>query len=379
MESMEDFASMLDASFEDVRNGDIVEGTILEVQKDTLVVDIHSFMDGVLPVTELLYENEVLEDLYHKGDTIKVMVTRVDTRGDTIWLSKKRADEIVVWDELEEMQKENRPILFQVKEVVKGGLRIQYKGVRGFLPQYQIAEEEVEHPELFVGKGLTGLVQRVDRERRDVVVSVKEYLRRQRQVARSEFMRTVQEGDVYTGTVSRVEPYGAFVEIAPGVDGLIHVSEMAWTRVKHPSEVVNVGDTVKVTVLNVDPERGRIGLRLKDLNQDPWANLPYSKDQQLDHVKVAKIIGSGAFITLPNGIEAFLPISQVSEKRIRSVSEVLKEGDTVSVKISRIDKEQKRISVTMRGLGEPEEEVFTYENDETEGYSIADAFKGLLK
>ena len=379
MESMEDFASMLDASFEDVRNGDIVQGTILAIQKETLVVDIHSFMDGVLPVTELLYENEVLEDLYHKGDTITVMVTRVDTRGDTIWLSKKRADEIVVWDELEEMQKENRPILFLVKEVVKGGLRIQYKGVRGFLPLYQIAEEEVEKPEIYVGKGLTGLVTRVDRERRDVVVSVKEYLRRQRQVARTEFMRTVHEGDVYTGTVVRVEPYGAFVEIVPGVDGLIHVTEMAWTRVKHPSEIVNVGDMVKVTVLNVDPERGRIGLRLRDLNQDPWANLPYVKDQQIDTAKVAKIIGSGAFITLPNGIEAFLPISQVSEKRIRSVAEVLNVGDTVSVKITRIDREQKRISVTMRGLDEPQEEIFTYENDEAEGYSIADAFKGLLK
>ena len=379
MESMEDFASMLDASFEDVRNGDIVQGTILAIQKETLVVDIHSFMDGVLPVTELLYENEVLEDLYRKGDTITVMVTRVDTRGDTIWLSKKRADEIVVWDELEEMQKENRPILFLVKEVVKGGLRIQYKGVRGFLPLYQIAEEEVEKPEIYVGKGLTGLVTRVDRERRDVVVSVKEYLRRQRQVARTEFMRTVHEGDVYTGTVVRVEPYGAFVEIVPGVDGLIHVTEMAWTRVKHPSEIVNVGDMVKVTVLNVDPERGRIGLRLRDLNQDPWANLPYVKDQQIDTAKVAKIIGSGAFITLPNGIEAFLPISQVSEKRIRSVAEVLNVGDTVSVKITRIDREQKRISVTMRGLDEPQEEIFTYENDEAEGYSIADAFKGLLK
>ena len=156
MESMEDFASMLDASFEDVRNGDIVQGTILAIQKETLVVDIHSFMDGVLPVTELLYENEVLEDLYRKGDTITVMVTRVDTRGDTIWLSKKRADEIVVWDELEEMQKENRPILFLVKEVVKGGLRIQYKGVKGFLPLYQIAEEEVEKPEIYVGKGHGG-------------------------------------------------------------------------------------------------------------------------------------------------------------------------------------------------------------------------------
>ncbi len=378
MESMEDFASMLDASFQDVRNGDIVEGTILEVQKDTVVVDIHSFMDGVLPVTELLYENEILEELYHTGDTITVMVTRVDTRGDTIWLSKKRADEIVIWDELEKMQEEERPITVVVKEVVKGGLRVQYKGVRGFLPLYQIAEEEVEHPESYVGKSVVALVQRVERDRRNVVVSVRELLRREKAVAKAQFLRGVQVGDVYTGTVVRVEQYGAFVELVPGVDGLIHITELAWTRVKHPSEVVQVGDHVKVTVLNVDPERGRIGLRLKDLNQDPWANISYTKDQQIDGAHVARIIASGAFIALPDGIEAFLPISQVSEKRIRSVSEVIKEGDEVSVKVLSVDPAARRMSVSMRGLSEPVEEEIVYQNDDSEGYSIADAFRKLL-
>ena len=388
---MEDFASMLEASFNEgfdtLHNGDIVEGTILEIQTDDVVVDIHSYMDGILPISELIYEDEVLDLLYHVGDKIKVMVTRVDTRESTIYLSKLRADQIVIWDELEECRTENRSITFQVKEVVKGGLRIQYKGIRGFLPQYQItnqqgpeAEQLLEHPEVLVGKGLTGLVTRVDPERRDVVVSVKEYERRQQQVARTEFMRTVAEGETFVGTVTRVEPYGAFVEISPGVEGLIHVSELAWTRVKHPSEVVNVGDQVKVTVLSVDPERGRIGLRLKDLNQDPWANMSYVKDQQIDNCVVRKIIATGAFVSLKDGLEAFLPISQISEKRLRTVQEVLKEGDTVSVKILSVDPKARRISVTMRGLDIPAEEDFgSYtNNDESEGYSLADTFKGFL-
>ena len=388
---MEDFANMLEASFNEgfdtLHNGDIVEGTILEIQTDDVVVDIHSYMDGILPISELIYEDEVLDLLYHVGDKIKVMVTRVDTRESTIYLSKLRADQIVIWDELEECRTENRSITFQVKEVVKGGLRIQYKGIRGFLPQYQItnqqgpeAEQLLEHPEVLVGKGLTGLVTRVDPERRDVVVSVKEYERRQQQVARTEFMRTVAEGETFVGTVTRVEPYGAFVEISPGVEGLIHVSELAWTRVKHPSEVVNVGDQVKVTVLSVDPERGRIGLRLKDLNQDPWANMSYVKDQQIDNCVVRKIIATGAFVSLKDGLEAFLPISQISEKRLRTVQEVLKEGDTVSVKILSVDPKARRISVTMRGLDIPAEEDFgSYtNNDESEGYSLADTFKGFL-
>ena len=387
---MEDFASMLEASFNEgfdtLHNGDIIEGTILEIQSDDLVVDLHSYMDGILPKQELLYEGEVLDELYHVGDKVKLMVTRVDTRESTIYLSKLRADEIVIWDELEECRKEDRPIRFQVKEVVRGGLRIQYKGVRGFLPQYQItndqgpaAEELKEHPEVLVGKGLTGLVTRVDPEKRDVVVSVKEYERREAQVARTQFMRTVGEGDVLVGKVVRVEPYGAFVEIAPGVDGLIHVTELAWKHIKHPSDVVNVGDQVKVTVLNVDPERGRIGLSLKDLNQDPWKDLAYVKDQIVPGAVVRKIIASGAFVDLGEGMEAFLPISQISEKRLRSVTEVLKEGDVITVKILRIDKDQRRLTVTMRDLEETETEDFSaYTSEENEGYSLADAFKGFL-
>ena len=373
MESMEDFASLLESSFNKVYNGDVLDGTIIEIQKDALVMDIHSYMDAIMPITDLLYDGEVLEDLYHVGDTMKVMVKRVDTRNDRIYVSKTEADKVVIWDALEEMRQEGTPLEVQVKEVVKGGLRVQYKGVRGFLPQFQIELEPVEELEAYVGKTLICVVQRVDREKKDVVVSRKELLRKKKAQERDNAISELLPGTTTKGTVARIENYGAFVELAPGVDGMVHISEMAWHRVKHPSDVVKVGQVVKVSVLSVDKEKGRIALTMKDVDQDPWHALEFKVGDKRK-VTIGKIISAGAFAEVQEGIEGFLPISMISEKRIRNVREVLKEEDVVEVQIHAIDPIQRRVTLTMKEM--EEEEVYAYDNDE-EGFTMADAFKNF--
>ena len=261
-------------------------------------------------------------------------------------------------------------VLTTLDEVVKGGLRIQYKGVRGFLPQFQVEIEPVEELEVYVGKTLNCVVQKVDRERKDVVVSRKELLRKKKAQERDNAISELLPGTTTKGTVARIENYGAFVELAPGVDGMVHISEMAWHRIKHPSEVVKEGQIVKVSVLSVDKEKGRIALTMKDVDQDPWPALEFKVGDK-KKVTIGRIINAGAFAEVQEGIEGFLPISMISEKRIRSVRDVLKEEDVVEVQIHGIDPIQRRVTLTMK---EMEEEVtFTYENDE-DGFSMADAF-----
>lgn len=373
---MEDFASLLENSFKKVYNGDVLDGTIIEIQKDALLMDVNSYMDGVLPMTELLYEGEVLEELYHVGESFKVMVIRVDSREGMIYLSKKEADAIVIWDSLEQMQQESVPIEVQVKEIVKGGLRIEYKGIRGFLPQYQIDMEPVEDPSQYVGKTLECLIQRIDREKRDIVVSRKELLKRIRECRRRELLESLEVGSTVEGRVVRLESYGAFVELAPGVDGMIHISELAWTHVKHPSDVLSLGDRVQATVLRVDQERGRIALRLKDIDQDPWSHMSYTVGTRVDGCVVSKILSGGAIVELEPGIEGFLPISMISERRLRNVREALKEGDTVDAKVHAVDTMQRRITLTMLDLQDDYGE-YTAAADAEEGFTIADAFKNL--
>lgn len=373
MESMEDFASLLESSFNKVYNGDVMDGTIIEIQKDALVMDIHSYMDAIMPITDLLYDGEVLEELYQVGDTLKVMVKRVDTRNDRIYVSKIDADKVVIWDALEEMRQEGTPVEVQVKEVVKGGLRIRYKGVRGFLPQFQVEIEPVEELDAYVGKTLTCVVQKVDRERKDVVVSRKELLRKKKAQERDSAINELLPGTTTKGTVVRIENYGAFVELAPGVDGMVHISEMAWHRIKHPSEIVREGQVVKVSVLSVDKAKGRIALTMKEVDQDPWHALEFKVGDKMQ-VTIGRIINAGAFAEVQDGIEGFLPISMISEKRIRNVREVLKEEDVVEVKIHSIDPIQRRVTLTMKDM--EEEEVFEYDNDD-EGFTMADAFKGF--
>ena len=348
--SMEDFAAMLDQSFHKVYNGDIVEGKILEKGEKGLMVDVASYMDGVLPVEELLYDGESYDD-YQVGDTVRAMVKYVDSREGQIHLSKKEADKLGIWDDLKKLQEDEQPIDVKVKRAVNGGLRVVYKTVEGFLPASQISMEYVEDTSAYVGQTLTVQITEINEEKKNLIVSRKALEKKEAENARQSLYTTLRRGETLTGKVVRLTNFGAFVEIAPHVDGLIHVSDMSWRRVKNPAEMVSIGDVVKVTVLDVDPARGRIGLSLKDVNADPWKNVTFTAGQVLNGT-VTKVIDSGAFVEVAPGLEGFVHVSNISDKRVSAASDVLKAGMEVTVKVLQIDEAQRRISQSMKAAAQ---------------------------
>lgn len=347
----ENFAEMFEESsrMNPIRNGQLVEGTILEVTGDTAVLDIGSYLDGILTQDQLLADGETM-DQYPVGTKLTVVIKKVDTKNSQVILSKKDADRVKVWSELDSIKEEQTPITVKVANAVKGGLRVRYQGIQGFVPASQVDTKYTEDLTQFAGTEMDVLILEVNHERHEFTATRRDLLRKQKAEAKAQVLNTVQVGDHLEGRVVRIENYGAFVEIAAGVSGLLHVSDMSWSRIKHPGNVVKVGDQVTVAVNSVDLEKGRIGLSLKDLTENPWENMPFDVNDILDGCTVNRIITSGAFVQISEHLEGFLPISQIVERRLKTVSEVLKEGDLISVRILSIDKEQQRISISMKGV-----------------------------
>ena len=340
---------IMGGTFNPIHNGQIVEGTILEVTGDTAVLDIGSYLDGILTQDQLLQEGETMDN-YPVGTKLTVVIKKVDTKNSQVILSKKDADRLKVWTELDEMKEAKTPLTVKVVSAVKGGLRVRYQGIQGFIPASQVDTKYTEDLNQFAGQELEVLLLEVNHERHEFTATRRELLRKQRTEAREQVLSTVKVGDRLEGKVVRIENYGAFVEIAPNVSGLLHVSDMSWSRIKHPGNVVKVGDYVTVAVNAVDTEKGRIGLSLKDTVENPWENMPFEVNDILDGCTVNRIISSGAFIQVSEQLEGFLPISQIVDRRLKTVTEVLKEGDVISVRILSIDKDQLRISVSMKGV-----------------------------
>lgn len=378
--SMEDFAAALEKSFERVNNGDILEGKIISKDEKGLLVDVSSYMDGVISVEDLLYDGESYED-YQVGDTIKAMVWFVDTQEGQIHLSRKQADKVVIWEDLAKLAAEETPIDVKVKKVVNGGLRIVYKTVEGFMPASQVSMERVDNLEAYVGQVMTAQIIEVNEEKKNLVVSHRALEKKEAEEARESLYTTLKQGDSLTGKVVRLTKFGAFVEIAPHVDGLIHVNDMSWRRVKDPSDVVKVGDLVQVTVLSVDPARGRIGLSLRDVNADPWKNIPVTEGQIVTGT-VTKIIDSGAFVEIAPGLEGFVHVSRMSDKRVRTPDDVVKVEQEVSVKVLSIDAAQHRISLSMKDAAmenQAEEEQADYRGYQADTQEAATHLGDLLE
>ncbi len=348
--SMEDFAKLLDQSFRKVYNGDVLTGTILAKDEKGLVVDVGSSMDGILSVEELLYDGESLDD-YKVGDTITASVKFVNSRDGEIVLSKKQADRDTVWEKLTSFLEEKKPVDVKVVREVKGGLRVVWQSVEGFMPASQASMEFTEDLAPFVGQTLTVQVIRVDEEKKDFVVSRKALEKEDAARARAELYASLKPGQSLTGKVVRLAPFGAFVELAPHVDGLVHVSDMSWRRVKDPSEILAVGDIVTVSVLTVDADRGRISLSLRDLEGDPWNNVPV-KAGEIVPGTVTRVIPSGAFVEVAPGLEGFVHVSRMSDKRLATAEGFLKEGQEVNVRVLSISMEEKRMSLDLRGATE---------------------------
>lgn len=352
MNAMESGTDDADSSFKKLSKGDRIEATIIQVDRDKVFVDLGTKAEGVVPLHELTDENiESAHDHYKVGDKINVIVLRPEggAEGNAL-VSKKRADFEEAWDRIEEAFKTQEMITAQVVDRVKGGLVVDV-GVRGFVPATHVGSGKLRNIEKYVGQPLQLKVIEIDRERKKVVLSNRQAEEERRASAKEEIFTKVNPGDIIEGTVRRLTDYGAFVDLG-GVDGLLHISEMSWMRINHPKEMFREGQKIKVMVLRLDPAAGKISLGHRQVLPDPWNLIKqnYKVGQTLT-VPIGRLVQSGAFIKLPEGAEAFMPVSEMSVRRIKRPEDVVAENQEVEVQIIDLRTEERRMVLSMRALG----------------------------
>ncbi len=380
--SMDDFTDELNSSFTKLFNGDIVEGTIISVSESEILVNIGYISDGIITVEESMASSiDEFKELYKEGDTIKAEVLKKDDGEGNVLLSIKKANQILAWDELQEAFDNQTKFNVKVKEVVKGGVICNIKGVRAFIPASLLSVRYVEDLNEFVGKELKVKIVDFNKEDKKVVLSRKEIEIEEKEKKKNELLSSIKKNDRYTGKVVKLMNFGAFVDIG-GLEGLIHNNDLSWTKVKHPSEIVKEGDAVNVYILDVDKKRGRVALGLKDVNDDPWGEV-FNKFSigKVYEGTVERLMSYGAFVKIDSGVEGLVHISEISDKRIENTEEVLEIGDTVKVKIISIDKDARKIKLSIKEaiLDADKAELDKYKTDEQATTNLEDVFKVFLK
>ncbi|MBP2653547.1 MAG: 4-hydroxy-3-methylbut-2-enyl diphosphate reductase [Firmicutes bacterium] len=381
---MQEFAAMLDDDVKTLEQGSLVEGKVVGVREDEVFVDIGYKAEGIIPLAELAYpQPEKAGDVVTEGDTIKVYVIDADTVEGTVKLSKVKADQILAWDELEQALADKRPVEGKVLEAIKGGLAVAVLGVRGFVPASQADIKFVEDLTVYVGQILEFLPLEVDRVKNRVVLSRRAILEEERREKEKAIFSSLTPGQVVKGKVRRLTDFGAFVDIG-GIDGLIHISDLSWQRVKKPSEIVSVDDEVEVAVLKVDAGERRISLSLKAIQRDPWLDaVEVLKVGKVVQGKVTKLSKFGAFVEVAKGVEGLVHLSELDERRVTHVEEVLSVDQVVPVKVLNIDCENKRISLSIvQARQEAERAEFTpFLDKDTKGlgFTIGDKLGHLFK
>jgi small subunit ribosomal protein S1 len=346
-----------DAAFPEINEGEVVHGTVVRVDKDEVLVDIGYKSEGVIPVAELTIRRSVNPaDEVSVGEEIDALVlTKEDTEGRLI-LSKKRARFELAWKRIEAAAESGEPVIGKVIEVVKGGLILDL-GVRGFLPASLVDIRRVQDLDEFLGKELRCKVIELNRSRNNVVLSRRAVLEDERKEMRQAILDRLSPGDVIEGQISNIVDFGAFVDL-DGMDGLIHISELSWSHVNHPSEVLDIGQTVKVKVLDIDRDRQRISLGLKQTQTDPWQQVvdSYREDDVVEG-RVAKVVTFGAFVEILPGVEGLVHISELAAHHVENPREVVSQGDAVNVRILEIDGERRRLSLSLKRVEEGDEPV----------------------
>jgi len=358
------------------RRGKILTGKVVQVQDEGIVVNIGYKSDGIIPLNEFSNNADINpNDVVKEGDEIDVYVLSSDDGEGNVVLSKKRVDAIKDWDKLEEVSKDNSMITIKTGEAVKGGIIAYFNEARGFIPASQLSNEYVENISEYSNKELEVKVIEVDKKRNKAIFSHRKVLEEKLEAMRKELWDKIEKDMVMKGEVKRLTDFGAFVDLG-GVDGLIHISEMSWGRIKHPKELVKIGDVVEVYVKDLDREKGRISLSLKQAIENPWERIEEKYNVgDIVNGKVVKLADFGAFVELEPGVEGLVHISQISENRIAKPSEVLKEGQSVDVKVLDIKKEDKRISLSIKEAQASEDvENYVYESEE-EKTTIGDVLK----
>ena len=343
-----------DATFPEITEGEVVHGTVVRVDKDEVLVDIGYKSEGVIPVAELSIRRSINpDDEVGVGDEIDALVlTKEDSEGRLI-LSKKRARFELAWKEIERKAESGEPITGRVIEVVKGGLILDL-GVRGFLPASLVDIRRVQDLDEFLAQELRCKVIELNRSRNNVVLSRRAVLEDERKEMRQAILDRLSPGDVVDGQISNIVDFGAFVDL-DGMDGLIHISELSWGHVNHPSEVLEIGQDVKVKVLDIDRERQRISLGLKQTQSDPWQQVldGYSLNDVVDG-KVTKVVTFGAFVEILPGVEGLVHISELAQHHVENPREVVAQGQAVQVKIIEMDAERRRLSLSLKRVEDSE-------------------------
>jgi small subunit ribosomal protein S1 len=329
-----------------------VSGKVVRIDRDEVLLDIGYKSEGVIPAKELSIRHDVDPDeVVTVGDEIEALVLQKEDKEGRLILSKKRAQYERAWGRIEKIMAEGGTITGPVIEVVKGGLILDI-GLRGFLPASLVELRRVRDLHPYVGQELECKIIELDRNRNNVVLSRRAFLEESQSEGRKKFLESLQKGERRTGTVSSIVNFGAFVDLG-GVDGLVHVSELSWRHVEHPSEVVAVGQEVEVEVLDVDMERERVSLSLKATQADPWKE--FAEKHRAGHViegEVTKIVPFGAFVRVADGIEGLVHISKLSEQHVESADEIVQVGEQVRVKVEDVDVARRRVSLSMRGVEE---------------------------
>ena len=356
MEVGESFAELLEQSIKTLHTGDKVTGTVIAISPTEVQVDLGTKHAGYIAASELTDDpNAKVEDLVKIGDEIETFVVRVNDQEGVVNLSKKRLDVVKGWEEIEAARENETVVEGTVVEDNKGGIVVSVKGIRVFVPASQTGLPREASMDTLLKQKVRLIITEVNRARRRVVGSISKIQRAERAAAAEKVWAEIEEGKHYTGTVKSLTSYGAFVDIG-GVDGMVHISELSWSRIKHPSEVVKVGDTVDVYVIAADKEKKKISLGMKDHSQDPWT--VFTSTYQVGDVanaRVVKLMTFGAFAEVVPGVDGLIHISQIADHRIEKPGDVLAEGDKVDVKITDIDMENKKVSLSIRALLEKPE------------------------
>src|SRR5690349_6115993 len=344
----EAFLAAIDETIKYFNDGDIVEGTIVKVDRDEVLLDIGYKTEGVIPSRELSIKHDVDPgEIVKVGDEVEALVLQKEDKEGRLILSKKRAQYERAWGTIEKIKEEDGVVTGTVIEVVKGGLILDI-GLRGFLPASLVEMRRVRDLQPYVGKEIEAKIIELDKNRNNVVLSRRAWLEQTQSEVRTTFLKELQKGQVRSGVVSSIVNFGAFVDLG-GVDGLVHVSELSWKHIDHPSEVVEVGTEVTVEVLDVDMDRERVSLSLKATQEDPWQH--FARTHAIGQVvpgKVTKLVPFGAFVRVEDGIEGLVHISELAERHVELPEQVVTVGSDIFVKVIDIDLERRRISLSLK-------------------------------
>ena len=337
-----------DATLTPFEEGDVVTGKVVRIDADEVLVDIGYKSEGVIPSNELSIRKSVdPSEEVEMGEEVDALVLTKEDQDGRLILSKKRARFEKAWRRIEAAAESGEPVEGTVIEVVKGGLIIDL-GVRGFLPASLVDIRRVPHLDEYLGKPIECKVIELNRSRNNVVLSRRAVLEEERKEQRQEILERLQPGDIVEGVISNIVDFGAFVDLN-GIDGLIHISELSWSHVNHPSEVLTIGDKVNVKVLDIDRDRQRISLGLKQTQEDPWQRVvqTYNVGDELEG-KVTKVVTFGAFVEILDGVEGLVHISELAQHHVENPRDIIQPGDDVKVKILEIDSERRRLSLSIK-------------------------------